>query len=148
MTEISDGGPKKPRGHPPGAANKITRDIRAALRDLAEGNADRVQSWLDAVAEKDPAEALRLWLGPLRYVTPTLQAVAIADVTPSGPVRQQLAAMSEEELLEYIVRSPDDADLVKQGIKTKDELLRRLATPSAVGVQTLHFDPSMDELLR
>jgi len=61
--------------------NKITRDIRAALRDLAEGNADRVQSWLDSAAENDPAEALRLWLSLLRYVTPTLQAAAIADVT-------------------------------------------------------------------
>lgn len=147
MTEISFGG-RKPRGRPLGAPNKITRDIRAALRDLAEGNADRVQSWLDSVAEKDPAEALRLWLGLLRYVTPTLQAAAIADVTPSKPVRQQLAAMSEEELLECIVHSPEAAELVKQGVQTKDELLRRLAEPVAVTVPTLNVDSSMDELLR
>jgi hypothetical protein len=117
----------KRRGRPPGAPNLITRNIREALRALAEGNADRVQSWLDSVAEKDPAEALRLWLGLLRYVTPTLQAAAIADVTPAKPVREQLAAMSEEELLECIVRSPEAAELVAQGVSSKDELLLHLA---------------------
>jgi hypothetical protein len=127
MTETSFGGPRKARGRPPGAPNKITRDIRAALRDLAEGNADRVQSWLDSVAEKDPAEALRLWLGLLRYVTPTLQAAAITDLTPSKAVSQQLTAMSEEELLEHIVRSPEAAELVAQGVTSKDDLLQRLA---------------------
>ena len=149
----------KSRGRPPGSRNKITRDIRAALRDLAEGNADRVQSWLDSVAEKDPAEALRLWLGLLRYVTPTLQAAAIADVTPSKPVRQQLAAMTEEELLEHIVRSPEAAELVAQGISSKDELLQHLAhgtrpkalpapTGERVPVKPNAFSPDDEELLR
>jgi hypothetical protein len=80
------------------------------------------------VAESDPAEALRLWLSLLRYVTPTLQGAAIADVTPSKSVNQQLAAMSEEELLECIVRSPEAAELVAQGVTSKDELLQRLAS--------------------
>ena len=126
--------PAKSRGRPPGSPNKITRDIRAALRDLAEGNADRVQSWLDTVAEKDPAEALRLWLGLLRYVTPTLQAAAIADLTPSKAVSQQLTAMSDEELLEHIVRSPEAVELVNEGVKTKDDLLRRMVNSSPQNV--------------
>lgn len=127
MAEIPFGKSRRPRGRPPGAPNKVTRDIRAALRDLAEGNADRVQSWLDAVAGKDPAEALRLYLGLLRYVTPTLQAAAIADLTPSKAVSQQLTAMSDEELMECIIRSPEAAELVNQGVKTQDELLHRMA---------------------
>ena len=159
MTDISTGGSGKPRGRPPGAPNKITRDIRAALRDLAEGNADRVQSWLDSVAEKDPAEALRLWLGLLRYVTPTLQAAAIADLTPSKAASQQLTAMSDEELLEHIARSPEAAELVHEGVKTKDELLRRMvarsprrALPVPIGKRAPRkpdtFSPDDDELLR
>jgi len=151
--------PAKSRGRPPGSPNKITRDIRAALRDLAEGNADRVQSWLDSVAEEDPAEALRLWLGLLRYVTPTLQAAAIADVTPSKPVRQQLAAMSDEELLECIVHSPEAVELVNEGVKTKDKLLRQMIDSSSRKTlpgptrkramrQTGVVDPEDEELLR
>ncbi len=100
MSELSRGGPGRPKGAP----NKITRDIRTALRDLAEGNAHRVQKWLDRVAENDPAEALRLWLALLRFVTPTLQAAAIADVTPKS-MSHRLAAMSDEELLLAIQHS-------------------------------------------
>lgn len=149
--------PTKSRGRPPGSPNKITRDIRAALRDLVEGNADRVQSWLDAVAERDPAEALRLWLGLLRYVTPTLQAAAIADLTPSKTASQQLASMSEEELLECIVHSPEAARLMAQGVTSKDELLLSLANrtqtkmlggPKAEGAP-LHSNTVIDnDLLR
>jgi hypothetical protein len=159
MSEASFGGPRKPRGRPPGAPNKITRDIRAALRDLAEGNADRAQSWLDSVAEKDPAEALRLWLGLLRYVTPTLQAAAIADLTPSKAASQQLTAMSDEELMEYIVHSPAAVEVVKGGVRTTDELLRHLvggsprtALPAPPGERASpkprDFNPDDEELLR
>jgi hypothetical protein len=155
MSKISDGGPRKGRGRPPGAVNKISRDIRAALRDLAEGNADRVQSWLDSVAETDPAEALRLWLALLRYVTPSLQATAIADLTPKS-TRHRLASMSDEELMEFIVQSPEAAELVKQGVKTKEELLlgiaygpqrQALAGPQAASTvpEDSHFIPNDEE---
>ena len=100
MSRVSRGGP----GRPKGALNKITRDIRTALRDLAEGNAHRVQKWLDRVAQNDPAEALRLWLALLRFVTPTLQAAAIADVTPKS-MSHRLAAMTDEELILAIKQS-------------------------------------------
>jgi hypothetical protein len=159
MAEIFDGGSRKPRGRPPGAMNKITRDIRAALRDLAEGNADRVQSWLDSVAETDPAEALRLWLALLRYVTPTLQAAAIADLTPTKATRDRLLSMTDEELMELILQGPEAAELVRQGVKTKDELLMRIACgpqrKALVGPQAgstsaeeSHFIPNDEELLR
>jgi len=111
----------RPRGLPKtggrrtGTPNKITRDIRTALRDLAEGNADRVQEWLDRVAEKDPAEALRLWLALLRFVTPTLQAAAVADITPRR-TSERLAELTDRELLEMIVDSPEAAAILKQGM--------------------------------
>jgi len=92
----------KTGGRTKGTPNKVTRDIRAALRDLAEGNADRVQEWLDRVAETDPAEAIKLWLALLRYCVPTLSAAAIADVTPTNRVKDQLAELSEQELLAII----------------------------------------------
>jgi len=108
-----------------------------------------VQSWLDSVAETDPAEALRLWLALLRYVTPTLQAAAIADLTPPKSARDvqvRLAQMTDEELMEVIVQSPEAATLVKQGVKTKAELVRRLAAPAPVVLPKPN--PEDDELLR
>ena len=122
MAEVFDGGQRKRRGRPPGAPNKITRDIRAALRDLAEGNADRVQAWLDVVAGTDPAKALGLWLSLLRYVTPTLQAAAIADLSPRS-TQARLMSMTNEELMEVIIKSPEAKKLVTQGVKTRRDLL-------------------------
>lgn len=119
--------PAKSRGRPLGAPNKITRDIRAALRDLAEGNSDRVQSWLDSVAIKDPAEALRLWLALLRYVTPTLQAAAVADITPKS-TREALYRLTNAELLEMIASEPVRAKPALpapvRALPERDELLR------------------------
>jgi hypothetical protein len=92
---------------------------------LAEGNADRVQSWLDSVAETDPAEALRLWLALLRYVTPTLAAAAIADITPNS-TSGQVAQMSDDELMRIVLGSPRGIELLPAPVadSSADELLR------------------------
>lgn len=86
-------------GRPPGAPNLITREIRAALRDLAQQNQDKVQGWLDRVAETDPAEAMRLWLALLRYVTPTLAAVA---GPPIAIMPKSVRELSFDELQELL----------------------------------------------
>jgi hypothetical protein len=71
------------------------------------------------VAEKDPAEALKLSLALLRFVTPTLQAAAIADVTPPKHPREQLAKLSDEDLIQVIVQSSEAAALVRQESKQR-----------------------------
>jgi hypothetical protein len=151
VAEILDGGPsRRGRGRPPGARNKITRDIRAALRDLAEGNADRVQSWLDPVAEKEPAEALRLWTALLRYVTPTLQAAAIADVTRTKSRRELLAQMSSDELDAIILFSPEAARLIQSGtVKDLDDLRERIIAGERSAEPLLASpSPTDEDLLR
>lgn len=107
MSEIVSSRPKQSKsgGRQRGTPNRVTADIRHALRDLAEGNAHLVQGWLDRVAESDPAEALRLWLALLRFVTPTLQAAAIADITPKS-TSHRLAQLSDEELLAILHSAP------------------------------------------
>jgi hypothetical protein len=73
---------------------------------LADNNHEKVQGWLDRVAATDPAEALRLYLALLRYVTPTLAAVAGAPIALlPKPVRElsfgelQLMIAADGELL-------------------------------------------------
>jgi hypothetical protein len=109
--------PKKPKtgGRQKGVPNRVTREVREALRDLADGNADRVQEWLDRVAEDDPAEAIRLYLGLCRYVVPVLSAAAVADITPK-PAREELAALSDRELLELVAGSPEAIEIYRKGM--------------------------------
>lgn len=136
----------KAGGRAKGTPNRVTADVRAALRDLAEGNAGHVQQWLDRVAEESPAEALRLYLALIRYVVPTLSAAAIADITPRSS-RDQLAKMSSDELMEIVLNSPHAAKLVLEGkVKTKSELIRGVAGAPAPPLPKP--EPTDEELLK
>jgi hypothetical protein len=151
MSEIERNRKKRAKtgGRQKGTPNRITFDLRQALRDLADGYAPRVRGWLDQAAEKDPAEATRLWLALLRFVTPQLAAAAIADITPKS-AKGRLLEMTDEELIQEIINFPEAAKLARDGVKTMDELLVRMASPKALApvVGAPHTVPDDDELLR
>jgi len=99
------------------------------------------------VAATDPAEATRLWLALLRYVTPTLAAAAFADITPKSG-KDRALEMTDEELMQVIINSPEAVKLAHEGIKTMDELVRRIAMPATVTLPARTAEPLEDELLR
>jgi hypothetical protein len=70
--------PNAGKGRPPGAPNKVTRDVRAALAQFAEGNVDKLQGWLDRVATRDPAKAAELFVRVLEYHVPKLARTELA----------------------------------------------------------------------
>jgi hypothetical protein len=126
----------KTGGRQKGIPNKLTRTIREAIRDLAESNADRAQEWLDRVAETDPAQAVKLYLALLRFCLPTLQASAVADITPTKSNSDQLAKLTDRELLETIVQSPQASELLRQGMGAPTTVRRAPALP----------EPDLDDL--
>lgn len=48
------GRPPGSGGRPPGVPNKATRDARLAIAAFVDNNADRLQEWLDKIAEGVP----------------------------------------------------------------------------------------------
>ena len=143
-------GTPKTGGRQRGTANLVTREVRATLRDLAEVNANHVQGWLDRVAENDPAEATRLWLALLRFVTPTLQAAAIADLSPpksASDVQKQLYQFTDDELTQILNNGPSRAARPQQGVAKKNDLATRLAAPSATNHPASPDGPAIDEIL-
>ena len=53
--------------------NKATANAREAIARFVDGNADRLQAWLDEIAEKDgPAAAFRCFSDMLEYHVPKL----------------------------------------------------------------------------
>ena len=74
-------GPGRPKGlpktggRPPGGANKTTMLAREAITRLVDGNAERLQEWLDDIAadeKQGPAVAFKLLMDVMEYHIPKL----------------------------------------------------------------------------
>lgn len=63
--------PRSP-GRPKGSPNKATAAAREAIAKFVDGNADRLQEWLDKVAEKDPEKAFGMFQSVIEYHIPKL----------------------------------------------------------------------------
>jgi hypothetical protein len=62
-----------PRGRPKGAANKATVNAREAIGRFVDGNAHRVQGWLDKIEkEQGVAAALKAYADLIEYHVPKL----------------------------------------------------------------------------
>jgi hypothetical protein len=75
---MTNEGSKKPRntgGRPKGSPNKATAQAREAIAKLVDGNADRLQEWLDQIASDEkqgPAVAFKLLMDVMEYHVPKL----------------------------------------------------------------------------
>jgi hypothetical protein len=85
------GGPGRPKGLP----NKTTARAREAIAQFVDGNADRLQYWLDQIADQEgPKEAFRCFSDLIEYHVPKLSR---AEVTgkDDGPI-EMLVRWSEK----------------------------------------------------
>lgn len=71
-------------GRPPGLPNKATQQAREAIGRFVDGNAERLQGWLDAIAtgidengkvvgKPNPERAFELFQSVIEYHVPKLQ---------------------------------------------------------------------------
>jgi len=80
-----DQGRKTGGGSRKGIPNRITADVRAAIAVFAEANVGKLQTWIDAVAEKDPARALDLFVRVLEYHLPKLARTELTEEPREEP---------------------------------------------------------------
>ena len=86
------GGPGRPKGLP----NKSTQAAKEAIAAFVDGNADRLQGWLDEIAkEKGPQAAFECFSTLLEYHVPKLARQEITG-KDNGPVKVQIGWMAPE----------------------------------------------------
>lgn len=67
------GKPRPPSaGRKKGTPNKATQNAREAIASFVDGNAHRLEGWLDKIAEKDPKEAFICFQSVIEYHIPKL----------------------------------------------------------------------------
>ncbi len=60
------------QGRPSGSPKKATAQAREAIATFVDGNAHRLQEWLDRIAEEDPKRAFELFQSVVEYHIPKL----------------------------------------------------------------------------
>jgi hypothetical protein len=86
-------GEKKPNQGKHGPP-KATLQAREAIAKLVDGNADRLQAWLDEIASKDPERAWRCLMDVIEYHIPKLARTEhVGD--GGGPVVIQASPLDE-----------------------------------------------------
>ena len=129
MALFEKGHPRLPgAGRQKGRPNNATRNAREAIARLVEGNIDRLQGWLDEVAEEEGAlAALRCLLDLLEYHIPKLTRAELT-VDKSGEQgtldARKLSYEDRQALREILERYIGATD--RQGA-----ILRREAAPSS-----------------
>ncbi len=64
---------KKTGGRRPGTPNKATQAAREAIARFVDGNADRLQDWLEEIAQNDgPQAAFKCFMDVVEYHVPKL----------------------------------------------------------------------------
>jgi hypothetical protein len=83
-------------GRPKGSPNKATTAVREAIAVFAEGNAHKLQEWLDDVAmgtggnRPDPAKAADLYLRAIEYHIPKLARTEHVGEN-DGPIEMKIS---------------------------------------------------------
>jgi hypothetical protein len=84
-------------GRPKGVPNKATANAREAIARFVDGNAGRLQEWLDDIAEQDgPKAAFQCLIDVMEYHVPKLARTELTG-KDGGPM--QIVASKEDQAL-------------------------------------------------
>lgn len=103
-----------PAGRPKGSMNKSSQVLRESLSFLIEENLDKMNEWIDRIAEDDPRAAFQCMVSIMEFNIPKLTRAVIKeekDDTANQPATEQLLANpSYQAILEEIRRGQEEED--------------------------------------
>lgn len=82
-------GGRRGAGRPKGVPNKTTQAARAAIASFVDGNAERIQGWLDEIyAEKGAEGAWNCFIDLVEYHVPKLARTEVTGINGGAIVVQ------------------------------------------------------------
>jgi len=73
-----------PNGRKKGVPNKVTAEAREAIAKFVDGNAHKLQEWLDQIAEDNPIKAFELFQSVIEYHVPKLARTEMQHLDENG----------------------------------------------------------------
>lgn len=73
-----------PNGRPKGSQNKATTLAREAIANFVEGNVERLNGWLDRIADDNPKAAFDAFMSVVEYHIPKLQRTDVQPLDGKG----------------------------------------------------------------
>lgn len=96
MPRGSDATGVVPVGRPKGVKNKSNEKAKAAIASFIDGNAERIQSWLDEIYEREgPKAAFNCFSDMLEYHVPKLARTEVTGAD-EGPVEIVISWAKDE----------------------------------------------------
>ena len=97
-TFVKNGEPgRKQPGRPKGVKNKATVAAREAIARFVDGNSERLQSWLDEIAERDgPQAAFKCFADVVEYHVPKLARIETTG-KDEGPIEYVVSWKTDEK---------------------------------------------------
>lgn len=77
-------GSPKLGGRQKGTVNKTTATAREAIAAFVDGNVERLNGWLDQIAEKDPDAAFKAFMSVVEYNIPKLARTEMQALDKNG----------------------------------------------------------------
>jgi vacuolar-type H+-ATPase subunit E/Vma4 len=92
---MTHGGRRSGSGRKTGAPNKATQEAREAIARFVDGNAHRLQDWLDQIADENPERAFNLFQSVIEYHVPKLARTEINGDIQHKVTRVEIVRKSE-----------------------------------------------------